>query len=261
MERIGSSVVLLFTRPFLARWPYAAYNSRYNSAMYSHVRQRVGDCPVGGITSHVRPTFRNRLQSTSQLTRPQTDLHTCGSTFSIAQLCTFTNPGPNSNATKINVVRSFNNCLDHLSRYVDFSAVARKCSKLLQESVKRQTTKNLQQNRPHPPLPSTGSATPTAAVQTNRDERREADIRTSIAPLAFNTTIPGTSQPVISEADFSFITPNSLPFGIEASDYCFNPEAFGPANDGYCPNLDLSDSMPWPALPSLSQLESAAFEI
>lgn len=154
---------------------------------------------------------------------------------------------------------SWTSCLENLARYSNISGIARKCHNLLQENAKRFMTKT-QREKPKSTTPvwrpqQTSGRTP--LPPTNQYSAR-------IAPNTMTESLPASTAQY-----FPFpgpVTRNIYPRTMEAAEECsIYPDAeldtqFFDAMNNDLGDLDPSNSLPWPALPYLSQLESGLLD-
>ena len=170
----------------------------------------------------------------------------------MGQLCRFNAPTVSHGS----LATSWDLCLGHLSRYMKMSSIAKKCHNLLQENAKRLLFKSQRQipkltsNVPETTRPSTRRASP------QNDERNfpgASDRTTGAIPPGTGYPLP--PQGLISE-EIYLQTPMLAGECPVYSDTELDVQFFeAMSND--MGDLEPSDNLPWPALPYLSQLETA----
>ena len=197
--------------------------------------------------------------SSCALTLDRTDFHTCGSTLSIAQLCDFSSF--NQGTATPDIVEFLTLCLDYLSRYSNISAMARNCHRFLAESAKRRTVAKL-----HPQRLRSGrvSSKPVAENTTDlrvtqRGKDQTGCIGTS-GPHSSINMLPDIQQYDVGAAGTQTRTPFSLLADTEEAGMSSEPETIT-QDSGFYGELDWLDSISWPVLPPLSELETGLFDV
>ena len=150
---------------------------------------------------------------------------------------------------------SWDLCLQHLSRYTKMSSIAKKCHDLLQENAKRLLSKPTRQMpKPRSSAPETRRASTRRASPQNDESIFLAASDTTTGPA-----LPSTGQLLPSQGPISediYLQTSVLPGECTVySDPELDAHFFEPIyND--MGELDPSDTLPWPALPYISQLET-----
>lgn len=150
-------------------------------------------------------------------------------------------------------------CLKHLLHYTKMSSIANKCHNLLQENAKRLLSKSQRQ------MPKLISSVP----ETTRPSTRRASPQNdeSFFPTASDTrtgpVLPSTGQTLPYQGPFNEEIYLQTPvLGGECPvfpDAELDAQFFETMNNDMG-ELDPADTLPWPALPYISQLETGFLE-
>lgn len=161
----------------------------------------------------------------------------------LARACKLQNPAVSTDR----LANSWGTCLKHLSRYTKVSGVANNCYSILQEKVK---------------LVSSKLSVPQGLTNHKITDYhlRSPGRETTIAIAGITETPPtghtghNTMNPASSESD-AFLEFQGFP---ESANNMLDTAFIDMMND-YTDGIDMTDTLPWPTMPYLAQLETRNF--
>ena len=170
----------------------------------------------------------------------------------MGQLCKFNDPTVSSSS----LATSWDLCLKHLSRYINMSNIAKKCHNLLQENSKRLLFKSQRQ-----PQKITSSVPEVTRPSTRRASfQNDERIFSGVPDSTTGPVLPSTGHSLPPQGPSNEETYLQMPMLAAESPVYPDTELDGhffETMNNEMGELDPSNTLPWPALPHLSQLETA----